>query len=196
MRIGVGGGYEPGWAQPSIRDRRLARPHHDKAIQGSATMHPSEVGRSGRLQGPRPGRCWVPRLIASNTVSWGFLFLQWPSREPLPPSPSRRPSPHRAAPSSTRRRRRKGAARLEHRKHHAQQVTRHRRHIFGSSGGSVGLHVRRGVPVPLLCSRRRRSPFYAACYGSVGNGEEAPVLLRVQPTTRIPDEPYIPLPGG
>jgi len=43
----------------------------------------------------------------------------------------------------------------------------------GSSGGSVGLEVPRGVPVPVLCSRLRRSPCAARSCARVGNRETA-----------------------
>jgi len=50
-----GGVHERVWAQPSIRDRRLGRRHHDKGMQGSAAIHPNAVGRGGRLQGHKSG---------------------------------------------------------------------------------------------------------------------------------------------
>ena len=58
-----------------------------------------------------------------------------------------------------------------------------------SSGKSEGRQARRGVPVPLLYSRLRRSHGYARSYERVGNREEAPVFLPVQPPAQIPDEP-------
>jgi len=74
-----GGVYEPVWAQPSIRDRRLARRHHDKGIQGSATMHPSEVGRSDRHQGQRTGSLRGP---TPDRLEYGLLGVA----DPGPPA--------------------------------------------------------------------------------------------------------------
>lgn len=69
MRIG-GGVYERVWAQPSIRDRRLLRRHHDKGIQGSAAIHPIVVSRQGCRQGQSTGSLLGP---TPDRVEYGLL---------------------------------------------------------------------------------------------------------------------------
>ena len=58
--------------------------------------------------------------------------------------------------------------------------------------GSVGPEARTGVPVPLLCSRLRRSTYSVRGCDCIGNREEAPVLRPVEPPTGTPDEPLLP----
>ena len=73
------------------------------------------------------GRCWVPRLIASNMFSW--VFSKEVPASPFLPSPSRGLrrflSLRRSVVAVGHAKQLVGPARLKHRKHHAQQVTRH-----------------------------------------------------------------------
>ena len=78
MLLQGGGVHERVWAQPSIRDQRAGRRRHDKGIQGSATIHPNAVGRSGRLQGQRSGSLRFPTPESFEFGLLGVLEMGFP----------------------------------------------------------------------------------------------------------------------
>lgn len=67
-RAGVGSTIYSG----SATERR----HHDKGIQGSATIHPNVVGQQGRQQGQRTGSLLspTPDRVELDLLEYGILY--------------------------------------------------------------------------------------------------------------------------